>query len=160
MECMAHNQIQFAPADICIRRRGCSCREIFLVWTASTLSRNKSRKTSWPTCAGSLCTPFAVPPVSLSAATAKAASTSEAPNPSVWAPNDFVGVVQVAGKNITTANFGCLRATQSTRSMAGMSFLGFGLKFYEAEKAVAFELSSNPNTRSRRRPQPCMIFTC
>lgn len=72
----------------------------------------------------------------------------EAPNPSVWAPNDFVGVVQVAGKNITTANF-WMFASDPKHTVNGGDELGFGLKFYEAEKAVAFELSSNPNT-----PQP------
>ena len=72
----------------------------------------------------------------------------EAPNPSVWAPNDFVGVVQVAGKNITTANF-WMFASDPKHTVNGGDELGFGLKFYEAETSVAFELSSNPNT-----PQP------
>lgn len=78
----------------------------------------------------------------------------EAPNPCSYAPNDYVGVVQVAGKNITTANL-WMFAEKKDHAVNPGDELGFGLKYHNFAdpgqggndaQTLHFELSSNPRT--------------
>ena len=89
----------------------------------------------------------------------------EAPNPAAFAPNDYVGVVQVAGKNISTCNM-WMFSSNTKEMVCGGDELGFALKWlkYKAfdvvreegrgdvwrtrnnETLQPFQLSSNPRT--------------
>ena len=81
----------------------------------------------------------------------------EAPNPAAFAPNDYVGVVQVAGKNISTCNM-WMFSSNTKEMVCGGDELGFALKWlkYKAfgedmqpsinQTLQTFQLSSNPRT--------------
>ena len=81
----------------------------------------------------------------------------EVPNPAAFAPNDYVGVVQVAGKNIATSNM-WMFSSDHKEMVCGGDELGFALKWkkykaYDEEDnatqnndLLSFQLSSNPRT--------------
>lgn len=81
----------------------------------------------------------------------------EVPNPAAFAPNDYVGVVQVAGKNIATSNM-WMFSSDNKEMVCGGDELGFALKWkkykaYDEEDhttqhndLLSFQLSSNPRT--------------
>lgn len=81
----------------------------------------------------------------------------EVPNPAAFAPNDYVGVVQVAGKNIATSNM-WMFSSDNKEMVCGGDELGFALKWrryqaYDGENnttqhndLLTFQLSSNPRT--------------
>lgn len=67
------------------------------------------------------------------------------PNPASFAPNDYVGVVQVAGKNVATCNMWNFSRHAGDHVIAGDT-LGFMLERATSEAGLRFELSSNPQT--------------
>lgn len=68
----------------------------------------------------------------------------EAPNPNTFAPNDYIGVVQVAGKNISACNMWNFSTEREDHVIAG-DVLGFVLQ-KSTRCNIQFELSSNPLT--------------
>ena len=67
------------------------------------------------------------------------------PNPASFAPNDYVGVVQVAGKNVATSNMWNFSRHAGDHVIAGDT-LGFMLEKAASDAGLRFELSSNPQT--------------
>lgn len=67
------------------------------------------------------------------------------PNPASFAPNDYVGVVQVAGKNVATSNMWNFSRHAGDHVIAGDT-LGFMLEKATSDAGLRFELSSNPQT--------------
>lgn len=67
------------------------------------------------------------------------------PNPASFAPNDYIGVVQVAGKNVSTCNMWNFSRHAADHVIAGDT-LGFMLEKAKTNAGMRFELSSNPET--------------